>query len=654
MSGTPHTLISQENRAPSGPAAPARSPWLPVRPGRTLAVGLFLVALLTCFTLVTNLLYRRYLTAASLPNGALFAFVVCLGGNALVRRLRPRAALNPAELAVVFGMLYLSAPLPQAAVGETWITLPAVPAYYGRFADLRSLFPSWLLVPEPAARGFYEGVHAGAAIPWTDWLIPLAAWLVFIGGLLWSLYCLSRIFARRWIREERVNFPLMELPLELLNAAAGRSAFGRDPLMWLGFAIPAAMIVTTQLRAYYPNWPALGQQVHVRFGEEIPLHGLPWSALDGFTLSLWPLVVGISYFLNGEVAASIWGFHLLFWGQLLLLAALGFPPTGGGQDHTGFQPLQWIHHVEFGACIAIAATLLASVRKELISAWSARGSRETRGAARGFFAANVLLLLWSVAVGQGPAVMLGFLACYYVIALPLARLVAAGGLYLVDNAYTPQRLLWNLAGTQNLPAPSMTLLAGENALFGRADMSFLYFTTNDSKLARETGTERPVTAWGLLAAVVVALVGGAAVTLWLGYHHGAGSFRAWPLTWNVRGQFGELQDALSNPKPPLEYPTLAVAAGFLVGLFLVFMNRRYLWWAVSPLGFVVASSENISGQIWSSVLAGWALAAVIRKYGGLPVYRRLRPFFLGLILGDAVTYCLMALLECTLGVGAPV
>jgi hypothetical protein len=310
--------------------------------------------------------------------------------------------------------------------------------------------------------------------------------------------------------------------------------------------------------------------------------------------------------------------------------------------------------MEFGGCVAIAALMFASVRKELASAWSSGETGPARGAARGFYAANAVLILWSIAAGQGPWVMLGFLACYYIIALPLARLVAAGGLYLVDNAYVPQRLIWNLAGTQALRPPAMAVLSGENALFGRADMSFLYFTTNDSKLARETGTERPVMAWALVAAVVAALLGGTAIILWLGYHHGAATFRAWPFSSNVRGHFGELQDALANPKPPQEFPTIAVAVGFAIGLLLVTMNRRYLWWGISPLGFVVASSENISGQIWTSVLVGWVLSALVRRYGGLPVYRRLRPFFLGLILGDAVTYCLMALLEATLGVGAPV
>jgi hypothetical protein len=41
---------------------------------------------------------------------------------------------------------------------------------------------------------------------------------------------------------------------------------------------------------------------------------------------------------------------------------------------------------------------------------------------------------------------------------------------------------------------------------------------------------------------------------------------------------------------------------------------------------------------------------LVRRLGGLRVYLRLRPFFLGLILGDAITYCAIVLVESLVGV----
>src|SRR5262249_15110330 len=141
-----------------------------------------------------------------------------------------------------------------------------------------------------------------------------------------------------------------------------------------------------------------------------------------------------------------------------------------------------------------------------------------------------------------------------------------------------------------------------------------------------------------------------ALTLALGYRYGADSFRAWPLTWNVRQHLDQLQATLANPRAPDLTAAAAVLVGAAVGSFLIRMNRHYLWWSLSPLGFVVASSENIAGQIWSSVFLGWLIATLVRRLGGLALYRRLLPFFLGLILGDAVTYGLVVLVEAFVGV----
>jgi hypothetical protein len=43
----------------------------------------------------------------------------------------------------------------------------------------------------------------------------------------------------------------------------------------------------------------------------------------------------------------------------------------------------------------------------------------------------------------------------------------------------------------------------------------------------------------------------------------------------------------------------------------------------------------LTGQIWFSVFVSWLLKLLILKYGGLYLYRVLKPFFLGLILGEA-------------------
>jgi hypothetical protein len=63
------------------------------------------------------------------------------------------------------------------------------------------------------------------------------------------------------------------------------------------------------------------------------------------------------------------------------------------------------------------------------------------------------------------------------------------------------------------------------------------------------------------------------------------------------------------------------------------MRRSFLWFAIHPIGYLMHLTYAAS-QIWSSFLIGWLCKYVILKYGGAKWYRRLRPLFLGIVLGE--------------------
>jgi hypothetical protein len=54
--------------------------------------------------------------------------------------------------------------------------------------------------------------------------------------------------------------------------------------------------------------------------------------------------------------------------------------------------------------------------------------------------------------------------------------------------------------------------------------------------------------------------------------------------------------------------------------------------------------------MWFSLLLGSAASWLISHYGGLQAYRRARPFFLGLVLGDFLTLGIRLLIDAILGV----
>ena len=90
----------------------------------------------------------------------------------------------------------------------------------------------------------------------------------------------------------------------------------------------------------------------------------------------------------------------------------------------------------------------------------------------------------------------------------------------------------------------------------------------------------------------------------------------------------------------LTSPTQADWPGFFwaVGggaftLLLMSLRARFLWWPFHPIGYVVANT-GFPFSFWSHYMLAWALKVWTLRYGGMNLYRRVLPFFIGLILGD--------------------
>jgi len=63
------------------------------------------------------------------------------------------------------------------------------------------------------------------------------------------------------------------------------------------------------------------------------------------------------------------------------------------------------------------------------------------------------------------------------------------------------------------------------------------------------------------------------------------------------------------------------------------MRARFWWWPFHPLGYALCASWTMI-VFWFPVLIAWILKTLIARYGGMRLYTRARPFFLGLILGE--------------------
>ena len=154
---------------------------------------------------------------------------------------------------------------------------------------------------------------------------------------------------------------------------------------------------------------------------------------------------------------------------------------------------------------------------------------------------------------------------------------------------------------------------------------------NGLKLAEMIPGSKTRLFWGLVLALVCSLLGAAYMTLKLAYTYGAinlslldwAGAHGWPY---IGPTMTDMPDA--NMRGWFFKGVGAVTEGFLM-----WSQHRWHWWPFHPIGFAVAVGW-LTSQIWFSALICWILKGSIVRFGGVNLFQRLKPFFLGLILGE--------------------
>jgi len=62
---------------------------------------------------------------------------------------------------------------------------------------------------------------------------------------------------------------------------------------------------------------------------------------------------------------------------------------------------------------------------------------------------------------------------------------------------------------------------------------------------------------------------------------------------------------------------------------------RFFWFPLHPVGYALSGNWS-TNLLWLSLFIAWFVKLILLRYGGLRLYRRAVPFFLGLIIGEFV------------------
>ncbi|MEE2727791.1 MAG: DUF6785 family protein [Candidatus Latescibacterota bacterium] len=575
----------------------------------------------------------------SSPGALFFFFVLTFMVNAIVAVLGRNVQLSKADLVMIYCMLLMAVTVPTWGLMFFLIGTLVYPFYYAtpenNYVELfHDFIPSWM-VPQDfqAIKDYYEGLPQGAAVPWGVWVEPMGWWLALIVAMSLMLICMSAILHRQWSVHERLTYPMVQLPQNMIEKEEGASIapFFKDGVMWLGFFVPFTLLSLNALNHYWPIVPQYNPSGRFSLFNQT-LH-LP------IALNLaW---VGFFYLVNLEITFSIWFFYVLSKVQEGVFSTLGIASTERLSAYEYSQPADLTHQAS-GAVIVLVLYGLWGARthlKEVVQKlWDPDGGVDDseellryRTALWLFCGSLLFVAVWLWRSGVPIVVLPVLLVVSVIFFILVARVVAASGVATARSPIVPAYFVISGLGTSILGAKGLVALNFTFIWQGESRTSPMVAAANGLKLAEMIPGSKTRLFWGLVLALICSLLGAAYMTLKLAYTYGAinlslldwAGAHGWPY---IGPTMTDMPDA--NMRGWFFKGVGAVTEGFLM-----WAQHRWHWWPFHPIGFAVAVGW-LTSQIWFSALICWILKGSIVRFGGVNLFQRLKPFFLGLILGE--------------------
>jgi hypothetical protein len=601
------------------------------------------------------------LSGSSIFIGVIFILLVLTLLNWVVRWAYRPLALRQSELLVIYIMLTMSSAV--GGVGAFGWFFPFVTAPFwlttpeNKWEMFHRFLPSWFGPREwPILTPFMQGGANFFGPPYLSaWLPLLLLWGTFYVALLFVMLCLMAMVRRPWVEHERLNFPLVYLPVEMTNMEQG--SFFRNKYLWIGVLLPTLIQSLNTLGMLYPYLPSM------RINKPTDLGAFfltpPWTGLAWTPFAMHPSVVGIGYLLSLEMSFSCWFFYLVRKALQVFGVAAGFRTPGASAEAAEFP---FTAEQAYGAFIALALLSLYGSRRHLAAVFrkAFRGDPAVddsgepmsyRWAVLGAILGFGYLMAFCVASDMPWMLVGGFLLIFYLIMITLTRIVAETGAPALELMWvSPGKMLTGLLGPASFTPrglTSMTALSWFNLDYRTAAMPHQMEAFKIASLGKfRTRPLVPV----MMLAIVVGVAAAMIFSLSLYYTYGAETPKTYGGFVNAgRGPWTELR-AFFDSRQHVRAPGLiAAGTGAAVTLALTLLRTNFVGFPLHPAAYALSTTYAID-FFWGPLAAAWLIKLLILRYGGMRMYRRAMPFFLGLILGDFATASFWCIVGAGMGV----
>lgn len=620
---------------------------------RSVILGLLLSVGHTAWIVYQESLFLRLgmsFTSFMLIHGVIAILFMMMVANSVIKRVAPRLMFSPVEMMVVFCMTTLSAIISGGDLLQNLLPNLLWPYYYSGPTDLcRKLFtyvPHWFIPQNPLViKEFFTGSHDFWRFFRPDilkaWAVPLCFWGGFLFLLAFTMLCLSSVLRRQWVDNEKLTFPIIELPLTMAKSQTLGEMF-RNPLLLTGFLGTIALLSVNCISAIYPSIPGFNLNI-VNIGSSIFTQP-PFSGMNPIFVAWWPMAIGLCYLIPLDISFSCWFFYVIIRLSMMFAVMQGWRDPWAGLSSAQFP---WFQDITSGAWIGMFVTVMWSARSHLARVWHTAMTNEKmpgdenepmpyRTAVFGAMIGFAVLVLATIFAGVRPHIALLFFTLYFLATIVMTRIYAQIAVPIFELAHlNTTTLMTGLTGTSAMTPRDATIL-GHFHWFNRTYRQHPMGHEMESyALAEKLGKKPRSMTWVILLAVVTGIVVGLLTTMQMYYRFGSpfGGFPS-PMGAGAEG-WSMMTNWANNPHPPQAATIGAIAVSAGIVLALAFARNASFGFPLHPIGYAFASSYAME-YIWAVVLVTWLIKTLVVRYGGLKLYRRSLPFFFGIILADCV------------------
>lgn len=563
--------------------------------------------------------------------------------NLLLRKVAPRLSLSMGDLVIFYGMQTVL-----CAICAEWMSVinPYIHSYAlyrsgdSRFEKYITPYMSdWFFIPVRLADQFEDYRNGGFGFSYFLTRLPLwwryiSAWTLLVSLVCFAMLCINSLFRDEWTNREKLAFPIIQVPMEVVKMGVGQSQMWKKPTFYIPFLLMFVIDNINGLHFVYPSVPL----INVRFISDLALMfpNPPFNAIGWTPIGVFPYMAVIGFFMPSDLLFSCIFFFFFRKAMQVFTFSMGYVDSAGVFGGGGLVPSPpYFSEQSWGAFAALFVTSVWVARGYLKEVWgqirSGRSQREGgvphRVAFAGLIASLAGLSVLTIGIGIPFWMTAVSTVLFLVFSVALTRLRAQIGAPSHEMAFMgPNQMLVDFAGTQGVSEAGISRLVTTFFIYNRIHRTH---PMPHQLEAMKMGEAARISQRALFVAIMIAVVFGSVLGhlmyIYKGYRWAApsaGGDTAWVAT-----------TFIEQHRPPNPVAMAFVGVGFAFVLLLDFLRFRVPGFSLHPAGYALAMNFGLD-YFWMGLVFVWLIKLFVERYHGLKGHSKLHEVALGIILAE--------------------